>query len=183
MNKRIKHLFKIAVISALTLFCLFLILNLGFLDSISYSITFSSLMTFIYEKYIWKVRLFNFFNNHPHIEGEYEAEINYLYKGGGKKEPTVNIKQTFLTVNVELKSDEMTSNSITGDIVEEDGKKILYYSYRTNPKAFFREDNPIKIGTARIIIEKEELTGTYWTQAGTSGDIKLNKKKRKANKK
>ena len=20
------------------------------------------------------------FNNHPHIEGEYEAEINYLYK-------------------------------------------------------------------------------------------------------
>lgn len=72
----------------------------------------------------------------------------------------------------------MTSNSITGDIVEEDGKKILYYSYRTNPKAFL-EDNPIKIGTARIIIEKEELTGTYWTQAGTSGDIKLNKNKEK----
>ena len=79
------------------------------------------------------------FNNHPHIEGEYEAEINYLYKGGGKKESTVNIKQTFLTVNVELKSDEMTSNSITGDIVEEDGKKILYYSYRTNPKAFLEK--------------------------------------------
>ena len=47
----------------------------------------------------------------------------------------------------------------------------------------FREDNPIKIGTARIIIEKEELTGTYWTQAGTSGDIKLkNKEKRIKNK-
>ncbi|WP_305752103.1 hypothetical protein [Mammaliicoccus sciuri] len=133
-------------------------------------------MTFIYEKYIWKVRTFNIFNYHPCIEVEYEAKANYLCKGGGKKKTTVNIKQTFLTVNVELKSNEMTSNSITGDIVEEYGKKILYYTYRTDRKVVFRQDNPIKIGTARIIIEKEELTGTYWTQAGTSGDIKMRKK-------
>lgn len=145
MHKRIKHLFKIALISALSLFGLFLILNIDFLDSIIYSIKFSSLMTFIYEKHIWEVRTFNFFNNHPCIEGEYEAKINYLYKGGGKKKTTVNI---------ELKSNEMTSNSITRDIVEEYGKKILYYTYRTDPKAIFREDNPIKISHCKNYYRK-----------------------------
>lgn len=167
MHKRIKFLFKIAVISSLSLFGLFLILNIDFLDSIIYSITFSSLMTFIYEKHIWEVRTFNFFNNHPCIEGEYEAKINYLYKGGGKKKTTVNIKQTFLTVNVELKSNEMTSNSITGDIVEEYGKKILYYTYRTDPKAIFREDNPIKIGHCKNYYRKRR---TNWHLLDASRD-------------
>ena len=82
-------------------------------------------------------------------------------------------KTNFLTVNIEFRSDEITSNSITADIIEEHGKNILYYTYITNPKAEFEKKNPINRGTTRLIVEENELTGKYWTGAETTGDLRL----------
>ncbi|WP_275066747.1 hypothetical protein [Mammaliicoccus fleurettii] len=59
--------------------------------------------------------------------------------------------------------------------MNENGKKFLYYTYITSPKAEYEENNPINCGTTRLIVEETELTGKYWTGVKTTGDLTLKK--------
>ena len=53
---------------------------------------------------------------------------------------------------------------------------FLYYTYITNPKSKYGSENPIQFGTCRLSINvKNKLTGTYWTNRRTIGDIELKK--------
>ncbi|HED5951583.1 TPA: hypothetical protein R5T40_002702, partial [Staphylococcus aureus] len=149
--------------------------QIGWVDIISYTVTISTFITIGYERFMWKWKLFRIFNKQADISGDYEATLRYFYGEGGIKKVDVEIKQTFLTVNIELKSDEITSNSITADIINENGKNILYYTYITNPKAEYEENNSINLGTTRLIVEETELVGKYWTGVKTTGDLTLKK--------
>jgi hypothetical protein len=75
-------------------------------------------------------------------------------------------------------SDESTSHSFsTGfQFDSETGHKNLVFSYHNEPKAEFRERSMPHDGTSKLrIIEnsKRELDGRYWTDRGSTGDIKL----------
>ena len=113
----------------------------------------------------------------PRIMGDYTGFIEYDYDGViGKKDTTVVIEQTLLTVKVKLVTDEITSYTITGDVIEENSKYVLYYTYIKNPKSKYSKENPIQYGTCRFVInEKDKLIGTYWTSRKTIGDIELTK--------
>ncbi len=134
------------------------------------SVTITSIVSVIYIKYLWK---YDPFHNIPKLKKEYKGYIKYNHeKGEGTKEVTVVIKQTALKTFVEIRTDEITSNSITSDIVIENDATILYYTYITSPKSMYEENNPIKRGTCRIEIENNNLTaGKYWTSVRTVGDI------------
>ncbi|HFE5292393.1 TPA: hypothetical protein ACF9BR_002848, partial [Staphylococcus aureus] len=182
MNDKINHLIKITGWFTGLFFLLLIIVSctvwqIGWIDIISYTVTISTFITIGYERFMWKWKLFRIFNKQADISGDYEATLRHFYGEGGIKKVSVEIKQTFLTVNIEFRSDEITSNSITADIIEEHGKNILYYTYITNPKAEFEKKNPINRGTTRLIVEENELTGKYWTGAETTGDLRLKKLK------
>lgn len=89
----------------------------------------------------------------------------------------INIKQSLLQTNVEIITNEISSQSITSSLVLENEQSILYYTYITSPKSSYSTNNPIQYGTCRIMIRDVELpVGTYWTSRQTKGDITFKSK-------
>lgn len=133
----------------------------------------STLLVVLYNKYIWKI---DFTNDLPKLGGNYIGEIAYEYNGiSNKKELKVKISQSFLDVKVSITSNEITSRTITSEITKENSNYIIYYTYITNPKIKFANENPIQRGTCRLDIFDDRLEGVYWTSRKTTGDIKLSK--------
>ncbi len=100
---------------------------------------------FLYEKWIWRL---NCFEKVPHIYGKYEAKLEYEYEGKRKtKSIQINIKQSLLQTNVEIITNEISSQSITSSLVLENEQSILYYTYITSPKSRYSTNNPIQYGT------------------------------------
>lgn len=128
----------------------------------------------LYNAILWK---FNPLERIPRLMGTYNGNIEYNFSGeNGTKDATVIITQTVLSVKVKIVTNEITSNTIIGNIIEENDDFVLYYTYITNPQSKYSNVNPIQYGTCRLIAKsKTELSGTYWTSQKTIGDIKLKK--------
>lgn len=181
MEYKFKVLIRAAAVSAFVTFLLIWVIynlifkkNIDLLDASSYAVSITTILLVFYEKWGWI--LLSRFNNTPTIYGQYTGTVNYVYKNEpGTKEVKVTIKQTYLTTKVFLQTDEISSSTLTGDIVNENGEEILYYTYLTNPKMQFSEKNPINRGTARLVINDQSLKGIYWTARQTGGDIDLKK--------
>jgi hypothetical protein len=147
------------------------------IGAVSEAVSFSLVVATVYNKWAWKI---NFLDKTPRIYGQYSGTIYYNYNGQQKKKSTkVEIKQTYLKVRVKIKTNEITSNTITSDMVEENGEYILYYTYITNPQSQYSDENPIQYGTCRLMLsEKNKLIGQYWTSRKTKGDIKLSRRRK-----
>lgn len=128
----------------------------------------------LYERWLW---WFNPLEKIPKIRGTYSGYIEYSYNGTfDKKVARIGIKQSLLSTSVKIITDEITSNTIASNIVYENGEYVLYYTYITNPKSRYSDNNPIQYGTCRISSNcNSELRGTYWTTRKTIGDICLKK--------
>lgn len=135
----------------------------------------STLLVIFYNKFLWKI---DPTNDLPNIGGNYTGHIVYRYDSVlGNKEIKVKISQTFLDVNVSIITDEITSSTITSEIIKENSNYVIYYTYITNPKNEFSKNNPIQRGTCRLNIFEDQLEGSYWTTRKTTGDIKLSQDK------
>jgi hypothetical protein len=133
-----------------------------------------------YNSIFWR---FNPFQKIPRLYGKYIGRIDSSYKNNQtNKKIKVEIQQTMLSVNVKITTDEITSNSIVSNLIEENGEYILYYTYLTNPQSKYKKENPILHGTCRLFCKtKTELQGKYWTTSNTTGDITLTKIVKKNN--
>ena len=140
----------------------------------SEAIAITAILFIIYDKWLWQ---FNPLDPTPKIKGDYTGKIIYNFNGQNKrKNLKVHISQTSLKVSVKITTNEITSNTITSDLIEENDEYVLYYTYITNPSSQYSEQNPIQHGTCRLIQpEKNKLKGQYWTSRKTIGDIELTK--------
>lgn len=145
---------------------------LDYWDLILESAGYSVIAIAIYERYLWK---YNPFVKMPRLKKKYTGVLSYNYKGrSGEKVVEIEIKQSFLSTDVKLKSDEINSKTITSNLVEENGGFVLYYTYITNPLSRYSEKNPIQIGTCKLLIDKiDSIKGSYWTNRKTIGDLTL----------
>lgn len=139
---------------------------------VSYAISGVTILFLLYEKFLWR---FIPWNRPPVLKNEYDGVIEYVReKQSHSKEIKISVKQTLLTIRITTKTDINSSRALTGEIVEEHGTNILYYSYITNPSAQCRDDNPIQYGTCRMELsldDRKTMIGHYWTSANTTGDI------------
>ena len=127
----------------------------------------------LYNSFLWR---FDFLEKTPRILGTYKGILLYDYGSKSKKELTIIIKQTFLSVKVIIKTNEITSYTISSNLEKENDEYVLYYTYITNPKSEFSKDNPIQRGTCRLVmVDSDRLNGTYWTSRQTIGDIEMTK--------
>lgn len=128
----------------------------------------------LYSTILWR---FNPLERIPKIMGDYIGIIEYNYnEKAAKKNVAVCISQTLLSIRIKVTTNEITSNTIIGNLVEENNEFFLYYTYITNPKSKYSSENPIQFGTCRLSTNvKNKLTGTYWTNRRTIGDIELKK--------
>ena len=139
-------------------------LALDYWDLILESAGYSVIPIAIYERYLWK---YNPFVKMPRLKNNYKGK-------SGEKVVEIEIKQSFLSTDVKLKSDEISSKTITSNLVEENGGFVLYYTYITNPLSRYSEKNPIQIGTCKLLIDKiDSIKGSYWTNRKTIGDLTL----------
>lgn len=128
----------------------------------------------LYNGVLWR---YNPLEKTPKLMGKYNGVIEYNFSGTlEQKDTSVTIKQTLLSIKVRITTNEITSNTIFGNLVEENDEYILYYTYITNPKSKYSKENPIQYGTCRLSTSvKDNLIGTYWTSRKTIGDIELKK--------
>ena len=177
MNEIIKKTVKSCSLTALTIFvvlCLFFKPN-GVGEIINY-IGYSSFVTLIvwsaYEMFLWKL---NPFIKIPRIYGKYKGTLVSSYDNyENEKEISVDIKQTYSTISIVAKTNEITSKSVACNFYFDNGEKILYYNYVTNPQSKYRDKNPVQDGACKLIIlNVNEIEGNYWTSQKTVGDLKL----------
>ena len=145
---------------------------------------FMNIISLIYIKWLWR---YCPWENIPRFAKKYRGEIHYTYGDGGTKQSEILISQTLFSTHVTIKTDEITSDTITSDLIEENNSWFLYYTYITDPQAKYLKGNPIQRGTARLKIKKYEssfikrkktinrLEGNYWTTEQTTGDMILQK--------
>lgn len=150
----------------------------SFYDCFSFageSISITLILMGIYERWIWQ---FNPLEKVPNIRGEYIGNIEYNFNGKlDKKTIIVTIKQSLFSTNVRITTNEITSSTISSNIILENKEYVLYYIYITNPKSKYIKENPVQYGACKIIVKsKTELQGTYWTTQQTTGDIYLKKR-------
>lgn len=128
----------------------------------------------IYCRWLWK---YNPLEKTPKLMGTYKGAIEYNWDEVAlKKEASVKIRQSLLSINIQITTNEITSNTIAGNLVKENDEYVLYYTYITNPKSKYSKENPIQYGTCRLLMsDKKRLVGTYWTSRQTIGDIELDK--------
>lgn len=177
MSEPVKKHLKFAIYIALAVFgvCMLISPPKSFRDftgctGISVSITI--IISILYEKFAWKL---NPLEKTPKLYEKYNGILEYNYNGKiGNKEIEVFFKQSLFHIKVELISNEIISSTITSKIIEENGNYVLYYTYITNPKSKFSDENPIQFGTCRFIVDNPKtLEGIYWTSRETKGDIYL----------
>ena len=131
----------------------------------------SALFVALFERWLWKK--IPFFSV-PILKKRYIGILKSSYDNV-EREIELEIKQTFLSVKVLMKSNESKSNSISASIDEFLGVQQLTYCYLNTPKAEFRHRSEMHFGTAMLEITKEGiLKGAYYTDRKTYGDMFLN---------
>lgn len=176
MKSKIKYLFKITAGVTLIIFALMSILcNLeslaDYFSIAGKAIGYATLIAILYEQVLWK---YDPFVGVPKLKRAYNGYLYYCYEGiRGEKQVDINVRQTLLSICVKLESDEIASKTLTSEIITEFGENILIYTYITSPLSKYSMDNPIQMGTCRLIINKDELKGQYWTNRKTIGDLIL----------
>lgn len=135
----------------------------------------AALIMIIYEKWLWIV---DPFVKIPYIAGDYKGIIK---SGHDEKirSASLAIKQSLLSVEVEMKTCESTSRSVTGGIEDVLNRPELIYSYLNEPNADVRDRSAIHYGTATFLLDKKGLLkGRYYTDRNTTGDMEFNKVKK-----
>lgn len=134
------------------------------------AIAVSSIIMFFYEKKLWK---FNPFSGVPVLHKKYKGQFISSYDNV-EREASLEIKQTLLTIKIIFITRESKSTSTCTSIDEICGEKVLTYCYLNTPSASVRNRSEIHNGTAIICVDNpEELTGQYYTDRKTIGDMKF----------
>lgn len=149
-------------------------------DIFSYTLSITTVFIVFYARFLWSICPWE---RTPRLAKHYNATIKYCYKGmSERKSASVSIKQTLLSVSVRILTNQIESNTTCSNLVSENGRLVLYYTYETEPNGVGNDDNPKARGTCRIPIEARgwfrpkatmALKGTYWTTRRTTGDIFL----------
>ncbi|PZL72161.1 hypothetical protein CI088_11170 [Enterococcus plantarum] len=166
------------------------------LECLSTSIVITSIIIVLINRFFWKNILkflsknkwiWAFFEQYecPILYEKYNCLVKYEYPLGcfGEKNATVKISQTYTSVTIDLYTDEIKSRSLISEIVKECDEFILYYTYRTNPKAQYLDNNKGQHGGCRIVLDSitnedanKNIEGVYWTTSKTKGDMSLSSK-------
>ena len=165
-----------------------------FIDPIKYLSTISSiayLLILIYCKWGWRIHIGKLsFSPTPDLNGKWAVVIRYKNSEGNllEKNCEAQIKQDLFGIQVNLKTNEISSHSICAEIIKDHEIQYLYYTYITDPTAEYRKNNPSQFGTAKIEIPEldlkysnkldktakkkvQKMEGDYWTNAQTSGRL------------
>jgi len=136
-------------------------------------------------KWGWKLKFFRgWLVPFPDLHGTWIGRIHSDWRNPetGKKPPPIpvmlTINQSFFHISCVMRTGEMSSSSYSeGFMIDSDRQiKKIAYSYASKPRVSLKDRSTPHDGTAVFeIIEKpkRKLTGRYWTERPTTGEILL----------
>lgn len=146
-----------------------LVLNTIHNNIIQYTLLF---MFFVYEKWLWKCMPFH---DIPKLHKKYEGTLKSSYDNKVRN-IYVTVNQTLFRTSITIGTDESQSHTVVANFDITDNYKRLIYTYHNEAMAEHNDRSPQHYGTTILDVEnKNELTGKYYTDRNTTGDIKLHK--------
>jgi hypothetical protein len=129
-----------------------------------------------FDRWAWRWPGVRRLTRRPVLHGTWRAELRTSYEG--RKDETIEsylvIRQTYSTVCIDMLFDRSQSTSVSGDLVAEDGRCLLYYVFRSDKQTLERDDNPPARGAAQLTVSRKPLVrleGDYWMEHGTHGRV------------
>ena len=182
MKKRMDALLKRAMWISIIVFvirCCFswnsLVVNVSAYTVFGYigeAIGVAAILIGLYEKWGWQ---WDPFIKEKNFKGKYKGKIVSNYDGS-EREATLEIKQTFLSIDVKMITEESKSRTVAAMIEKILGVQELVYTYFNEPKASVRDRSEIHFGTARLSFEQDgKIAGNYYTDRDTRGEMVFEK--------
>lgn len=153
---------------------------------LSYLPSIAGLLVVAFDLWLWKLPGVSRVTGRPHLWGTWKVELqpsaHALIPEGGNRGPipgVMVIEQTFWTTAVQFYTRESGSSSISAAIVNKtDSKqtKSLLFTYTNNARQAHSHRSYQHSGTCRLDVTgttPSSLSGTYWTDRITAGDMTL----------
>lgn len=145
-------------------------------DYISYTVTAVTVLCVLYIQWLWRI---NPLEKTPRLKKFYKGTLVSTFDKSSRV-IEISIKQTLLSVRVYVLTHESSSRSITSNIYEDHGQMFLSYGFINVPKATARDKSEIHYGMCMLNVDDPKaLTGQYFTDRNTTGDMELRTVKKK----
>lgn len=148
-------------------------LGYNFLGFIGEAIGIAAIVMAVFNKWAWKWKWLHWIHDVPVLARNYNGTFISDYDDV-KRFGMLVINQTFLTVTVQLKTDESNSRSLTASFSEVQSVKHLIYNYQNDPRAEIQDRSPMHYGTAMLNVSNPMiLEGNYFTGRKSRGSMKF----------
>jgi hypothetical protein len=187
INNKIQLYIKLPLFLVILIFFVFISNNqesinlLNIIYQVPKAIAVYAIGGFIFTRWLWKCDFWKgWLIKIPNIQGTWKGRlestwINTETKLGIDAIPMfLVIKQNFNKIECSVLTKESSSYSLSADIQHIHGNLQLSYAYTNIPKTTFRDKSKIHNGAALLKIidnPKRKLSGAYWTDIKTGGDI------------
>ena len=135
------------------------------------------LVLLAFDRILWRLPGFRRLHSRPVLHGTWKTELRTNYEA--RKDETMFcylvVDQTFSRLCARMLFDRSRSSSMSGDIVRENGRCVLYYVFRSDKNALEPASNPPSRGAADLTIATKpalHLEGDYWMEVGTKGTMR-----------
>ncbi len=133
----------------------------------------ATIVMVIFNKWAWKWKWIRLMHDIPVLLGKYNGELTSDYDGE-KRCGTLMIEQTFLSVAVQVKTEESSSRSITASFYILQNVQYLIYNYQSDPRGEIQNRSPIHYGTVMLNVSDPcNIDGNYFTGRKTRGSMRF----------
>jgi hypothetical protein len=135
------------------------------------------LILLAFDKWLWRWPGIRKLHGRPVIHGTWKTELKTSYED--RKDEVIEcylvIDQTYSRICARMLFDRSRSSSMSGDLVRENGRCVLYYVFHSEKHALEPATNPPNRGAADLTVATQphpHLEGDYWMMVGTKGRVK-----------
>lgn len=140
-------------------------------------------LSFAHEKWIWRWPGVRSIVGRPDLRGTWKGVIRPNPETANTNANSVPIevfmviRQTFSTLHLRLLAPESQSFSLSTNLVEEAPEQFsLTWVYRSEPRLLVQERSRVHLGGGQLRVSgpaTTSMSGHYWTDRGTSGELSL----------
>jgi len=130
-----------------------------------------------FDRWLWRWPGIRRLHGRPVIHGTWKTELKTNHED--RKDEIIEcylvIDQTYSRIYARMLFDRSRSSSMSGDLVRENGRCVLYYVFRSDKHALEPATNPPNRGAADLTVAMKpspHLEGDYWMEVGTKGRVK-----------
>jgi hypothetical protein len=142
------------------------------------------LILLAFDKLLWRLPGIRRLHRRPVLHGTWKAELRTSYEE--RKDEQIEcylvVDQTYSRICVRMLFDRSRSASMSGELVRENGRCVLYYLFRSDKRALEPATNPPTRGAADLTVAMQptpHLEGDYWMEGGTRGQLQTTGRSKK----